>query len=83
MTAPMLRCNIAANRWRAGVSATSMPATYRRMAAALSTMSRRRRAGFSEGREPLPVDGMLKKLALDRLFDHVHRTAEDLSQLFA
>lgn len=58
-------------------SATSIPATCRRMAAALSTMSRRRRAGFSGGREPLPVDGVLKRLGLGRLFDHALRTAED------
>ena len=43
-------------------------------------MSRRRRAGFSEGKRPVLIDRLLKGRVFGRLLDQVHLAAEDRRQ---
>ena len=46
-------------------------------------MSRRRRAGLSEGSDPLPIDGALEVFRLHRLLDDIDWTPQDRDQLIA
>src|ERR1035438_10666322 len=50
------------------------------MACTLSTMSCKRRRGFSEGKSAIPVDLFLQALFAHRLFDYIHLAGEDCRQ---